>query len=69
MQHNQYETNESFQKRKWFVSNYLKYNPKSKESEAVRLSNIWINMITIGCRYPQPIESKIYSFLKTQKPK
>ena len=62
-----FETDANYQKRKWFVKKYLKYNKKETETEAERLSNIWINMMTLKCRYPIPLESKIHNFIKSSK--
>lgn len=64
-----FETDAHYQKRKWFIKNYSKYQPKDTEAEAERLSNIWMNMVTLKCRYNKPIESKIYNFLKESKKK
>jgi len=60
-----FETSQSYNKRQWFVKNYLVYNPQTKEDEAIRLSKIWINMINIGCRYPTAVETDIKKFLET----
>jgi hypothetical protein len=65
---NQYETTSSYNKRQWFVKQYLLYNPKVDEEEAARLSNIWINMITLGCRYPADVEQEIKKFLEANPP-
>ena len=62
-----FETDSHYQKRKWFAKEYLKYNKKETEIEAERLSNIWINMMTLKCRYPPPLESKIHNFIKSSK--
>ena len=61
----QYETSQSYNKRQWFVKNYLLYNNTVGEADAVLLSKIWINMISIGCRYPKEVEMKIKKFLES----
>jgi hypothetical protein len=62
-----FETDHNFQKRKWFVKNYLKTNPKNEELEAIKLSEIWINMTDLKCRYPPALEKRVYQFLKNVK--
>jgi len=61
---NIYETNESYRKRQWFVINYLQYDKTTTVPEAIRMANLWINMINLGCRYPEPLERKIQQFMK-----
>ena len=59
-----FETDTNCEKRKWFIKNYKKVFPKDSEDEAERLSEIWINMTILKCRYPEALEKKIYNFLK-----
>ncbi len=67
MEKGEYETQSNYQKRKWFLDNYLKYDNKSNKTEGNRLSLIWSNMINLGFRYPEPVENKIHQFLKSVK--
>lgn len=59
-----FETDINYEKRKWFIKNYKKTFSKDSEEEAERLSEIWINMTILKCRYPDALEKKIYNFLK-----
>jgi len=70
MSKSRFETEESYLKRKWFISNYSKYQSKISpnkinEKEAERLSKIWVNMIILHCRFPPSIEKQIYTFIQT----
>ena len=49
------------------IKNQNKNQNKNKKnsSEAERLSEIWINMITLHCRYQPSIEKQIYAFVNT----
>ncbi len=60
---NQDEVDESYKRRKWFIG---EITPKTKKEyeEAIKLSNIWINMKYLGCRYPTEAEKKVENILK-----
>ena len=62
-----YLTPSNNKKQQWFIKNYIKLNKKTSPSEASRLSAIWLNMITLNCRYPDAIEFEIQNFLKSVK--
>lgn len=53
------ETNESFVKRQWFISQF-----KGDYNLGVKLSNMWINMINIRCTYPQKYNKMIFDIIK-----
>ena len=65
-----WETEKRYERRVWFVEKYVKViangNRKNEKSgtEAIRLANIWVNMILLHCRYPEKLEKKIYENLK-----
>jgi hypothetical protein len=52
------ETNESYNRRVWFVSQ-IKPKTKKDYDEAIKLSNIWVNAILLGCIYPIMVMNKI----------
>lgn len=56
-----YEPDASYKRRVWFVK---KYGGGGGVSEAVRLSNIWVNMILLHCRYPEKLEKMVHTALK-----
>ena len=57
-----YEPDASYKRRVWFVK---KYDGKGGTGEAVRLSNIWVNMILLHCRYPDKLEKIVHTALKS----
>lgn len=57
------ETNESYEKRKWFIGTYAPKTPKEFD-KAVQLSNIWVNMLYLKCRYPDKTEKEIANVIK-----
>ena len=59
-----WETNESYNRRVWFVKAYSKIDKKDLK-EAVRLANIWVNILLLHCRYPDKLEQKIYAIVKS----
>lgn len=59
-----WETDESYNRRVWFVTNYLKNIGNGKGQNAIRLANIWVNMLLLHCRYPEKLEEIIYSAVK-----
>jgi ribosomal protein S6 len=60
------ETIENYYKRWWFISNISPKNI-SEFNEAVRLSNIWINMIVLKCKYNQNLEHLIFNIINSFK--
>lgn len=57
------ETDESFMRRKWFI-NEMKPKTKHELNEAIRLSNIWVNTVILGCVYPILVMNKIKKILE-----
>lgn len=55
---------QNYCKRWWFISN-LKPKTKNEYDDLIRLSNIWINMITLKCKYVESIEKKILNIVKS----
>ena len=53
-----WETDERYNRRVWFIKKY-----KGNKKESVRLSNIWVNMLILHCRYPDKLEKIIYKHL------
>ena len=45
------ETNESFNRRVWFINEIKPKTPKELV-EVTKLSNIWVNTILLNCIYP-----------------
>ncbi len=56
------ETNESYFRRKWFIKEMKPKTQKEKE-DAVKLSNIWVNTILLGCVYPTTVMNQIKKIL------
>ena len=63
---NRDEVDESYERRKWFI-NEIKPKTKEQYNEAIILSNVWINMLLLGCIYPKNIIDKIKIILKNSK--
>jgi len=57
------ETEESYNRRVWFISE-IKPKTQNEYEEAIRLSNIWINMIILKCIYPIDVMNRIKIILK-----
>jgi len=56
------ETNESYNRRVWFI-NEIKPKTNKEYNEAIRLSEIWVNTILLGCIYPTTVMNKIKTIL------
>ena len=56
------ETNESYNRRTWFIKEMKPKTPKEK-SESINLSNIWVNTLLLGCIYPVTVMNKIKKIL------
>ena len=65
---NLYETNNSYMRRVWFVN---QYSPKTNHEliKAITLSNIWINMLILKCKYDKKIELEIIKIFTNIKNK
>lgn len=58
-----YEPDESYRRRVWFVKKFIKNG--GKDVEGIRLSNIWVNMILLKCRYSDELEKIVHKALKS----
>lgn len=56
------ETEESYNRRVWFI-NEMKPKTNKDFYEAIKLSNIWVNTILLGCIYPATVMTKIKNIL------
>ncbi len=56
------ETNESFNRRVWFI-NEIKPKTQKEKDESIKLSNIWVNSILLGCIYPVNVMNIIKKIL------
>ena len=68
----EWETDESYNRRVWFVNRFKNKNGNGGNvvgdvKEAVRLANIWVNMLLLHCRYPEKLEKMIYAVVKNNK--
>lgn len=59
---NLYETDESFKRRKWFISQAKPKNKKELE-EYIVFANAWVNTLFLDCIYPTFAMNKIKSIL------
>lgn len=59
---NEDETNESYNRRVWFISE-VKPKTQKEYEEAIKLSNIWVNTILLECIYPVTTMNKIKKIL------
>ena len=60
---NEDEVNESYNRRVWFVKEFKPKN-KSELEEAIKLSNIWVNTLLLGCIYLITAMNKIKKILE-----
>jgi hypothetical protein len=56
------ETDESYNRRKWFIQEIKSKNSKNI-GDIVQMSNIWVNTILLKCIYPTEIMNKIKQIL------
>jgi len=68
IQKNLDELDENYNKRIWFIK---EIDPKTKKDteNAIRLSNIWINIISLKCIYPLQVMHTIHDILKNTNKK
>ena len=52
------ETDESYRRRIWFISE-IKPKTSLEYEEAIRLSNIWVNVLFLKCVYPLETMNRI----------
>jgi len=52
------EINDSYNRRKWFIKE-MKPKTQKEIENAINLSNIWVNTILLGCKYPPKTMNEI----------
>lgn len=59
------ETDESYEKREWFIKQNKPKNEKELEKFLI-LSNVWVNILYLNCIYPIEIMKRIQTILNSQ---
>lgn len=62
VERNEYEPNASYNRRVWFI-NQMNIKTENDKKEAIKLSNIWTNMVLLHCIYSNEVMNKIGKIL------